>query len=353
MALLQINSARTSAGGATLVSRTLPRSAVPLLAVLSCGLVALLFAVAPFGGIGGYVVLSGFVFVLLQTASSFAVEGRRHALDRFASTMVYACFLIALVPLVSVVWKVLSQGSGMLDGNFLTHSMRNVGVSETGGGIYHGMIGTLLQGLITSLISIPIALLVAVYLVEYGAGRLARTVTFFVDVMTGIPSIVAGLFIYTVWILILGFGRAGFPAALALTILMVPTVVRSTEEMLKLVPNELREASYALGVPKWRTILRIVIPTALPGIITGIMLGIARVIGETAPLLLLIGGTDSINFNPFSGPQSALPILIYDQAGRPNPEAIDRAWGAALALILIVMILNLAARLVARLTRVR
>jgi phosphate transport system permease protein len=353
MALLQADSSALTTSATSLASRTLPRGAVPGLAIASLGLTALLFAVAPFGGFAGYVVFSGIVFLAAQTATSFAVEGRRHAVDRFASALIHTTFLIALLPLLSVVWKVLAQGTGQVNGHFLTHSMRNVGVSDTGGGIYHSMIGTLLQGLITSLISIPIALLVAVYLVEYGTGKLARSVTFFVDVMTGIPSIVAGLFVYTVWVLTLGFERSGFAAALALTILMVPTVVRSTEEMLKLVPNELREASYALGVPKWCTILRIVIPTALPGIITGIMLGIARVIGETAPLLLLIGGTDSINFNALDGPQSALPLFIYDQAGRPNPEAIDRAWGAALALILIVMILNLVARSVARLTRVR
>ena len=134
---------------------------------------------------------------------------------------------------------------------------------------------------------------------------------------------------------------------------MIPVVVRSTEEMLKLVPNELRESSLALGVPRWRTILKVVIPTALPGIITGIMLGVARVIGETAPLLLLTGFTQSINFNLFSGPIAACPRIIFDQAGRPSQIAIDRAWGTALVLILIVMILNLVARVIARMTRVR
>jgi phosphate transport system permease protein len=171
--------------------------------------------------------------------------------------------------------------------------------------------------------------------------------------MTGIPSIVAGLFVFTVWILLLGFERSGFAATLALAILMIPTVVRSTEEMLKLVPNELREASLALGIPRWRTVLKVVIPTALPGIVTGIMLGVARVMGETAPLLLLAGLTTSINTDLFTGPQAALPTIIFDQASRPSDAAVNRAWGAALTLIVLVLLLNLVARGVARFTRVR
>lgn len=331
----------------------LPRWAPAGAAAAALLLTAGAFAVTPLAGVGPFVVVACSVFVAVQTAWSFAVEGRRRAVDRFFTTLVYGAFGIALLPLVSVTVTVLANGAGVVNGEFLTHSLRNIGPKDAGGGVYHGIVGTLEQAAITSIISIPVALLVAVYLVEYGRGRLARLVTFFVDVMTGIPSIVAGLFIFTVWILTLGFHRAGFPAALALSILMIPTVVRSTEEMLKLVPDELREASLALGVPKWRTVLKVVIPTALPGIVTGVMLGIARVIGETAPLLLLLGATDSINFDPFHGPQSALPMIIFDQATRPQAPAIARAWGAALTLIAIVMLLNLAARLVARFARVR
>ena len=338
-----------------LVGRVLPAWAPWAVAAVSVLLSLLLFAASgAFSGTANLVVVAAVLFAALQTAASFAVEGRRKAVDRFATTLVTGSFLVALVPLVSVLWTVLGKGARQVSGQFLTHSLRNIGPTDTGGGVYHGIVGTLEQAAVTSLFSIPIAMLAAVYLVEYGGGRpLARMVTFFVDVMTGIPSIVAGLFVFTIWVLLLGFHRSGFPATFALAILMIPTVVRSTEEMLRLVPNDLREASFALGVPKWRTILRIVIPTALPGIITGIMLGIARVIGETAPLLLLIGGTDSINTNLFSGPQSALPLIIFDQAGRPNQQALDRAWGAALTLIVLVMLLNLAARVVARFTRVR
>ncbi len=196
-------------------------------------------------------------------------------------------------------------------------------------------------------------MLVAIYLVEYGRGRISRTISFFVDVLTGLPSIIAGLFIFSFYLLALDQQPSGFAGALALTILMIPIVVRSTEEMLKLVPDDLREASYALGVTRWRTILKIVIPTALPGIVTGVMLAVARVAGETAPLLLTVFGTDSINFNPFSGPQSALPLYIYAQAGAPQQVAVDRAWAAALTLIVLVMLLNIIARMVARFARVR
>jgi phosphate transport system permease protein len=205
--------------------------------------------------------------------------------------------------------------------------------------------------------------LAAIYLVEYGGRRrFARAVSFFVDVMTGVPSIVAGLFVYAFWILALGFQKSGFAGSLALFILMLPIVIRSTEEMLKLVPNELREAAYALGVPKWRTILRIVLPTALAGIVTGVMLGVARIAGETAPLLLLVGINQKIEFNPFAGtveqrPQASLPTYIYEQfgiaVGNTDSAAFQRAWGAALVLIVIIGLLSLVARLIARFARVR
>lgn len=336
-----------------LAGAQLPRWAPAAAFAAAIAAAAGVFAVTPLQGTGAFVVVAVLLFVVVQTSWSFMVEGRRRATDRFFTTLVYGAFGLALLPLISVAFTVVSNGIGVVDGEFLSHSLRNIGPKDAGGGVYHGMIGTLEQAAITSAISIPVALLVAVYLVEYGRGRLARAVTFFVDVMTGIPSIVAGLFIFTVWVLVLGFHRAGFPAALALSILMIPTVVRSTEEMLKLVPHDLREASLALGVPKWRTVLKVVIPTALPGIVTGVMLGVARVIGETAPLLLLVGATDSINADPTNGPQSALPLIIFDQAARPQSTAAARAWGAALVLIVIVMLLNLTARLVARFTRVR
>ncbi|MER5423214.1 phosphate ABC transporter permease PstA [Streptosporangium roseum] len=281
-----------------------------------------------------------------MTAIQRISAGRRFK-DRFVQSLVYLSFAIAVVPLIAVLWMVIKNGLARFDMEFLTHSMRNIGAKDAGGGAYHAILGTLEQVLLASLISIPIGLLTAIYLVEYGEGtRLSRAISFFVDVMTGIPSVVSGLFILAFWILALGLPFSGFAGALALSILMMPTVVRSAEEMLRLVPNDLREASYALGVPKWRTITRIVLPTSFTGIATGIMLAIARVAGETAPLLLTVFFTDSINSDPFNGPQMGLPLYVFDQAARPTDTAIDRAWAGALTLILIVMLLNLVARLI-------
>ncbi|MFD1936229.1 MULTISPECIES: phosphate ABC transporter permease PstA [Nonomuraea] len=276
------------------------------------------------------------------------VSTGRRVKDRIVQCLVYLAFALAVVPLISVLWLVIQNGMARLDLEFLTHSMRGIGARDAGGGAYHAIIGTLEQVLLASAIAVPIGVLTAIYLVEYSnGGRLGRTISFFVDVMTGVPSIVSGLFIFAFWILFLGIPFSGFAGALALSILMMPTVVRSAEEMLKLVPNDLREAAYALGVPKWRTILKVVLPTAFTGIITGVMLAIARVAGETAPLLLTVFFTDSINNDPFNGPQMGLPLYVFDQAARPNDTAIDRAWAGALTLILIVMLLNLVARLIA------
>ncbi|MGV9449973.1 phosphate ABC transporter permease PstA [Streptomyces sp. NPDC003635] len=293
--------------------------------------------------------IAALLFLVGTYAIAGAVEGKRQAKDRIATSLVWVAFLLAVVPLFSLVWSTVQRGIKVLDVYFLTHSMGVVADTEPGGGIYHAIIGTLEQVGIATLIAAPIGVLTAIYLVEYGRGHLARAVTFFVDVMTGIPSIVAGLFILS---LMLSFDMSfsGFAGALALAILMMPVVVRSTEEMLKLVPNELREASLALGVPKWRTILKVVLPTAVGGITTGVMLAVARIAGETAPVLLLVFGNPFINNNPFEGAQASLPLYIYQQYANSagSEAAYDRAWAAALTLIIIVMILNLAARGIAR-----
>ncbi|MFF9148381.1 phosphate ABC transporter permease PstA [Streptomyces sp. NPDC055051] len=292
--------------------------------------------------------ISALLFVLVTYAVTTKVEGSRQAKDRVATSLVWVCFVLAVVPLLSLAWVTISKGMEVLDGYFLTHSMNGVLDAEAGGGVYHALLGTIEQVGIATLIAAPIGLLTAVYLVEYGTGKLAKAVTFFVDVMTGIPSIVAGLFILATWNLMLGFGPSGFAGAMALAILMMPVVVRSTEEMLKLVPNELREASLALGVPKWRTILKVVLPTAIGGITTGVMLAVARITGETAPVLLLVFGTKLINPNPFEGAQSSLPLYVYEQYAVGTDAAVARAWAAALVLIAFVMILNLVARGIAR-----
>ncbi|MFI8232353.1 phosphate ABC transporter permease PstA [Streptomyces sp. NPDC085900] len=291
--------------------------------------------------------ISGLLFLVATYGIAAKVEGRRQAKDRIATGLVWVAFLLALVPLISLVWTTVVRGVKVLDVYFLSHSMGLTADSQPGGGIYHAIIGSLEQVGLATLIAAPIGVLTAIYLVEYGRGRLAQAVTFFVDVMTGVPSIVAGLFILSL-MLIFDMQPFGFAGSLALAILMMPVVVRSTEEMLKLVPNELREASLALGVPKWRTILKVVLPTSLGGITTGIMLAIARIAGETAPVLLLVFGNRFINNNPFEGPQQSLPLYVYQQYAAGNDYAYDRAWAASLTLIAFVMILNLVARAIAR-----
>jgi phosphate transport system permease protein len=279
---------------------------------------------------------------------------RRKIANNTAGVLVVASVLIALVPLVWVLYTVVVKGfKAVTSSGWWTHSQAGMTAFEAGGGAYHAIVGTLLQGLMCAVISIPIGILVAVYLVEYGAGtRLGRVTTFMVDILTGVPSIVAALFIYAMWITTLGFNRSGFAVSLALVLLMIPVIVRATEEMLRIVPMDLREASYALGVPKWKTILRIVIPTALSGIVTGVMLALARVMGETAPLLVLVGYAQVINTDLFEGFMGSLPGMMYVQTkeGGIGTAAIptDRLWGAALTLVLVVAILNIGARFVAR-----
>jgi len=301
------------------------------------------------------VVAVGFLALVVFTVAwpvwTLVVEGSRSAQDRLVTTAVWAAFGAAMIPLLSLAWTVLSNGIGVLSAEFFSASMQSV-VGE-GGGIYHAIWGSLIVTGIAALMSVPIGIMAAVYLVEYGEGRrLARWITFLVDVMTGIPSIVAGLFAYALFVLVFGPGvRMGFGGSVALSILMIPIVVRSTEEMLKLVPDELREAAYALGVSRWRTIVKVVIPTALGGIITGVTLAIARVFGETAPLLVIAGDTDGVNFNPFDGRMATLPVFAYysyTQPGVPPEYGQARAWGAALVLITIVMVLNLVARAIGR-----
>ena len=325
----------------------LPAATVPSLFVGSLALALLLWTGVGVG-LALSVVLAWLALVVAVVVASRVVEGGRKSRDRFATCLVSSAFAVALLPLSSLLWLVISNGAPVLSSTFFTNSMRNV-VGE-GGGIYHAAAGTLLVTGMAAVMSIPVGLLTAVYLVEYGGGRVAQWITFLVDVMTGIPSIVAGLFAYALFVLFFGEGvRMGFGGAVALSVLMIPLVIRSCEEMLKLVPNELREASYALGIAKWRTIVKVVMPTALAGIVTGITISVARVIGETAPLLIICGATDSVNFNLFDGRMMTLPVYIYGQYKNPGipPEfSQDRAWGAALVLIIIIMVLNLVARLI-------
>ncbi len=303
----------------------------------------------------GFSVTSTIIYgVVLGTlavyAASRAVEGRRKATDRLVTSLVTTAFGIAMVPLVSLVYTVLDRGLARLDADFFQASMFRV-VGE-GGGAYHAILGTLIITALATAISVPIGLMTAIYLVEYGTGRLKKSITFFVDVMTGIPSIVAGLFSFALFTLLFGNQvRLGVMGAVALSVLMIPVVVRSCEEVLKLVPNELREAAYALGVPKWRTVVKVVLPTAIAGLGTGITLSIARVIGETAPLLITVGLITQTNLNPFDGRMATLPVFAYYQLTQPGTATqafLDRAWTAALLLIILVMALNIVARLISR-----
>ncbi len=336
---------------------------LPVAIDLGIAVVALVLAAAIVlgAGIGNWVLVIVVGAILYLVGLYFAagrVEGKRAAKNKIARAMIYSACILAVLPLASVVWTLVSKGAARLDGDFFGSSMNNIGARDANGGAYHAIIGTLEQVGIATLMAVPLGVLGAIYLVEYGRGRFALTVRFFVDVMTGIPSIVAGLFVLAFWVLIVspwfnnGTPRfSGFAASLALTVLMLPTIVRSTEEMLRLVPGPLREGAYALGVPQWKTILRVVLPTALPGIVTGVMLAVARAAGETAPVLLVAGGAAAINMDPFSGNQSSLSLFVYQQASDASKFAPDRAWTAALTLVALVLILTIAAKLLARRNR--
>ncbi len=275
---------------------------------------------------------------------------RRTVVDRLMRVLVILAFVIALVPLVSLVAMTIAKGLNRFDGEFFSSSMRNI-VGAGGGGL-HALVGTLEVTLAAAIISIPIGIMTAIYLVEYGRGRLAKSITFLIDVMTGIPSIVAGLFAFALFALFFGPGiRFGLGGAIALSLLMIPVVVRSTEEMLRIVPNSLREASYALGVPKWLTIVKVVLPTSIGGIITGVVIAIARVIGETAPLLIIAGLSTSLNYDLFHDRMTTLPVFVYTQYTNQGADAqayIDRAWTGALVLMLLVIALNIIARVLAK-----
>ncbi|HKS46258.1 MAG TPA: phosphate ABC transporter permease PstA [Amycolatopsis sp.] len=279
----------------------------------------------------------------------------RKAKNAIATALVWLSFLIAVVPLVWVLYTVIANGIKKLPySNWWTQDFGSVLSDEVGGGVLHAIVGTLEQGLVCAIIAVPLGLLVAIYLVEYGQGtRLAKITTFMVDILSGVPSIVAALFIYALWITTLGLPRSGFAVSLALVLLMIPVVVRSAEEMLRIVPDDLREASYALGVPKWKTIMKVVLPTALSGIITGVMMALARVMGETAPLLVLVGYSAYVNWNMFNHEQAALPLLMNNERATntmdPGTIGFYRIWGAALTLVIIIALLNLIATGLSRL----
>jgi len=315
---------------------------------------ALIFCAAVEAALGWFTIALMLVFGALVAivaiyAWSRTVEGRRRAKDRAITMAIATAFGVAMVPLISLLYEVIKRGAAGINWDFFTTTSRGV---VGGGGAEHAIVGTLIITACAAVISVPIGIMAAIYMNEYGRGPLRRALTFFVDVMTGIPSIVAGLFAYALFELFLGPGiQMGIMGSLALSVLMIPIVIRSAEEVLKIVPNHLREASYALGTPKWKTITKVVLPTAFAGLVTGVMLATARIIGETAPLLVTTGVIDSLNTDPFSGRMQNLAVYAYNEYRSPGvmkQASYDRAWAAALTLIAIVMILNVIARLVYR-----
>jgi phosphate transport system permease protein len=278
----------------------------------------------------------------------------RRIKNNIAAAFFVVSFIIALVPLVWLLWIVVQRGwYAIMQPDWWSHSLRGVLPEQFSGGVYHALYGTVAQAGVAAIIAVPLGFMTAVYLAEYRSSRLARFTTFMVDVLAGLPSIVAALFVFSLWIAIMGIQQSAFAVSLALVLLMLPVVVRSTEEMLRLVPQDLREAGYALGIPQWKTIMRIVVPVAMPGIITGVLLALARVMGETAPVLVLVGYSRSINFDIFHGNMASLPLLIYSELNNPEHAGFLRVWGAALTLIIVVAVVYLVAALASRLIILR
>jgi phosphate transport system permease protein len=278
--------------------------------------------------------------------------GWRRTKNRIATVLMVLSFVVVIIPLGFVLYTVIAKAVSVIGWSFLTSQIpQNLSPLGTGG-IGPAVAGTLEITALATVMAVPLGVLGAVYLNEYGGNRpLARLIGFMADVMTGVPSIVMGLFIYTIWVL--HFGVSGLAGAFALGCLMLPVVIRSSDEMLKLVPNALREGSYALGATKARVTATVVLPAALPGIVSGALLAVARAAGETAPLIFtILGGTTIVNANVFSGANTALPLQIFSNATQPTSPAQARGWGAALTLIAIAFILMIAARIVtARFTR--
>jgi phosphate transport system permease protein len=279
------------------------------------------------------------------------VDRSRRVRNSIATVVVYGCVLVALVPLGFVLFHVARKGLAVVDLAFLTEDIP-VTSRRRGPGMGPAVVGTLLITLAATAMAVPLGILAAVYVTEYGQGsRLAGVIRFLSDVMAGVPSIVMGLFVYTVWVL--RFGQSGFAGALALSALMLPIVIRSTESMLRLVPDDLREGSAALGASRSRMILTVILPAALPGITSGSLLAVARAAGETAPLLFTIGAARAVNVSLFEGTTTALSTQIFANAQQPFLPAQNRAWGAALTLIVLVVVLTVLARAISRRFTVR
>ena len=267
--------------------------------------------------------------------------GAEAALDRLVTVVVWSVGMLVTALLGWMITFLVIKGLPALRAGFFTEDMSKVGPLTPGGGVKHAIIGTIEQVAIATIFVVPVAVMTAVYLHEV-QGRLATPVRFIVDAMSGLPSIVAGLLVFTVWVD--GRGFSGFAASMALAVLMLPTVTRASEEIIRTVPESLREGALALGAPQWQVVVRVVLPTALAGLVTAAILGVARAVGETAPVLFTAFGSDRVNWNPFTGPQSDLPLFVFKLIRLPNAAQVDRAWAGALVLVMLVLVLFVTAR---------
>ena len=309
----------------------------------------LIVAVTPLKGKLGFAIVLIIMAIVVSSLVSGIRRDKKAALNSTTTVLVYIASAFVIIPLFSILYEILRLGIGGLSLGIFTKDMSLTSADSplTEGGLLHALIGTLYVVVLASILSTPVGILASLYIVEV-KGRFAGLVRFFIQAMSGIPSIVAGLFIYAIWMINMGNSYNAVAGAGALAILMIPTVARTSEEVLKLIPPDLREAGLALGATQWRTVAMIIIPAAKSGLVTAVILGIARVAGETAPLLLTIGGADAINLNPFSGNSSAMPYYVWKNYSLGNPESISRAWLGVLVLMIVVFIFFSLARFFGR-----
>ena len=302
-------------------------------------------AISPLKGKLGFALTLIFMAIITATAISWIRRDRKAAMNSTTTVLVYIAAAFVIVPLISVIYEIVKLGSVGFSFGIFTDDMAETSSESplTEGGLLHAVIGTAYIVTFATLLSTPIGILTALYIVEV-KGRFAGLVRFFVQAMSGVPSIVAGLFIFAIWMIQLGNAYSGIAGGFALTVLMIPTVARTSEEVLKLIPQDLREAGLALGATQWRTVAMVIIPAARSGLVTAIILGVARVVGETAPLLLTVGGADAINLNPGEGNMSAFPYYVWKNLLIGNENSISRAWLGVFVLMILVLIIFTLAR---------
>jgi phosphate transport system permease protein len=324
-----------------------PKQVLPDLlgAVFTVASTLLIVALSPLKGKLGFAITLIFMAILTASAVSWIRRDRKAAMNSTTTVLVYIAAAFVILPLISVLYEIVRLGSVGFSLGIFTDDMAETSSESplTEGGLLHAVIGTAYIVTFATLLATPIGILTALYIVEV-KGRFAGLVRFFVQAMSGVPSIVAGLFIFAVWMIQLGNAYSGIAGAFALTVLMVPTVARTSEEVLKLIPQDLREAGLALGATQWRTVAMVVVPAARSGLITAVILGVARVVGETAPLLLTVGGADAINLNPTQGNMSAFPYYVWKNLLIGNENSISRAWLGVFVLMILVLIIFTLAR---------